>query len=90
VGASRCKAFEIFFQPDIIKKGVMSLQETIWNSLTNCDAEKWISLAENMVLSGGGSIFEGETHKHVDPPTLTATRNAAQDSSRTQQLCGAL
>jgi len=51
---------EIMFSPaDIIESSSMSIPEMMVDSLDRCDAELKAELYNNIVLSGGSSLFRG-------------------------------
>ena len=63
MGAERFRAPEILFQPSMIGMDVPGIVETTYNSIIGCDFDIRKSLYENIVLSGGSTMFPGITDR---------------------------
>nr|AAD24476.1 actin [Sterkiella nova] len=59
VGDARFKCPEYLFQPQINGKEMDSIQTITYNSIEKCEADLRNDLYQNIVLSGGSSMFEG-------------------------------
>ncbi|VDN96014.1 unnamed protein product [Rodentolepis nana] len=59
LGKERFEGPEILFTPQLLqqKPAPLSIQETIYHTIRKCDAEIRKMLYENMVLTGGSSMF---------------------------------
>ncbi|KAH7703168.1 hypothetical protein AAVH_29661, partial [Aphelenchoides avenae] len=59
LGASRFRAPEVLFRPDIIGEEYESLGQSISNAILKCDMDLRKTLYSNIVLSGGSTLFPG-------------------------------
>lgn len=59
IGAERFLAPEAFFNPSVIGKEETPLDEAIYNSIQLCDIDLRKELYQNIVLSGGSTMFPG-------------------------------
>merc|ERR1712048_85592 len=57
VGEARFKCPEALFQPSLIGKEAKGIHKTAWKSITDCDLDIRKDLGENIVLSGGSTMF---------------------------------
>jgi len=59
VGSQRFRCPEVLFQPMLIGKEVPGFHEITYNSIMKCDIDVRKSLYENIVLSGGTTMYQG-------------------------------
>lgn len=59
LGAERSKATEVLFNPKLIDKEVLSVQEVVLRCLDKCDMDTRRDFYCNLVLYGGSSMFPG-------------------------------
>jgi actin beta/gamma 1 len=59
IGTERFLAPEVFFQPQQIGKEAMSLDDAIFQAINKCDVDLRRELYQNIVLSGGSTMFSG-------------------------------
>ena len=55
----RIKCTEVLFKPDIIGKDGVGIAQACYNSIQKCDIDIRKDLYNNIVLSGGNSMFDG-------------------------------
>ena len=55
----RIRCPEVLFKPDIIGKDGVGIAKACYNSIQKCDLDKRKDLYNNIVLSGGNSMFNG-------------------------------
>jgi len=76
IGSSRFRAPEILFNPSVIGKDFDGIHQATYNSITKCDIDIRKDLYENVVLSGGTTMYPGLT----DRMHLELTRLAPADA----------
>ena len=59
VTTERIKAAEALFNPRLIERDAPGLHDTTFNCMSKCDNDIRKALYENVVLSGGSTMFEG-------------------------------
>lgn len=59
VTTERFQAPEVLFNPRLIDRDIPGLHDTTFNCISKCDNDIRKSLYENVVLSGGSTMFEG-------------------------------
>lgn len=59
IGAERFQATECLFNPAMIGVECDGLSDTLWASIQACDIDVRSSLYENVILSGGSTMFPG-------------------------------
>merc|ERR1711939_569957 len=59
VGNQRFRCPEVLFQPSLIGKEASGIHETTFNSIMKCDVDVRKDLYQNIVLSGGTTMFTG-------------------------------
>ncbi|KAL3619259.1 hypothetical protein CASFOL_036829 [Castilleja foliolosa] len=59
IGNERFRCPEVLFQPSMIGERAAGIHEAIYNSIMKCDADIRKTLFENIVLSGGSTMFPG-------------------------------
>ena len=55
----RIRCPEVLFKPDMINKDGVGIAKACYNSIQKCDLDKRKDLYNNIVLSGGNSMFNG-------------------------------
>jgi len=76
LGSERYRAPEIAFQPTIAGKDVPGVHKLVYNSIMECDLDVRKALWENVILSGGNTMFESyperllQELKALAPPTI--------------------
>jgi len=63
VGKERFQSTEILFQPKFYNKGDKGIHQIVHTSVMNCNQERHKELFNNIVLAGGGSLFEGFSNR---------------------------
>ena len=58
VGPSRFRAPEVLFRPDLTGKECEGVHEILHNSIQNSDLDLRRQLYENIILSGGSTLFK--------------------------------
>jgi actin-related protein len=59
IGASRFRAPEVLFSPDLIGEECEGVHEVLANSILRADMDLRKTLYANIVLSGGSTLFKG-------------------------------
>ncbi|KAL0323262.1 UNVERIFIED_CONTAM: actin [Sesamum angustifolium] len=59
IGAERFRCTEVLFQPSLIGMEAAGIHETTYNSIMKCHVDIRKDLYENIVLSGGSTMFPG-------------------------------
>ena len=60
IGNERFRCPEVLFQPSIAgKKDVKGIHESVMESIMRCEEDVHGFMFENIVLSGGNSLFDG-------------------------------
>ncbi|KAL8058607.1 hypothetical protein ABFX02_03G030200 [Erythranthe guttata] len=59
VGPERFRCAEVLFKPSLIGVEVSGIHEAVYRSIMKCDVDKRKDLYENVVLSGGSTMFSG-------------------------------
>ncbi|XP_057797109.1 actin-1-like [Salvia miltiorrhiza] len=59
IGAERFRCPELLFQPSFIGMNVSGIHHTAYNSIIKCDVDLRKDLYNNIVLSGGTTMFRG-------------------------------
>merc|ERR1712083_338878 len=59
IGADRFKCAELLFKPELIGKEFPGIHKLIFKSITACDIDVRRELYQNVVLSGGSTMFPG-------------------------------
>lgn len=57
LGSERFRASEILFRPNLVGQEFDGLHQTIFSSITRCDIDIRRELFDNIVLSGGSTMF---------------------------------
>jgi len=85
IGATKHKAPEILFNPNLIGEEGMGIHEVLNNSITKCDLDLRRSMYQNIVLSGGSTLVKGfgdrllSEVKHVAPKDVKIKMLASQE-----------
>jgi actin beta/gamma 1 len=58
IGSERYRATELMFQPTLVGKDVPGVHLLLYKSIMECDLDVRKSLWENVILSGGNTMFE--------------------------------
>ena len=83
IGSERFEATEALFQPHMIDVDNVGLSEQIWNSIQAADMDARKPLYENIVLSGGSTMFPGlPTRLEHDLKELFVAKSLKGDRSR--------
>jgi len=72
VGSERFRCAEVLFQPTLLGKEGMGVHETVFDSIQRCDVDIRKSLYENVVLSGGTTMFPGMGERMAKELTMLA------------------
>ncbi|KAL9172187.1 hypothetical protein ABFS82_03G028700 [Erythranthe guttata] len=59
VGPERFRCAEVLFKPSLIGVEASGIHEAVYGSIMKCDVDKRKDLYENVVLSGGSTMFSG-------------------------------
>jgi len=59
VGTERFRVPEVLFKPSLIGKEAEGIHKTVYDSIMKCDVDIRKDLYENVVMSGGSTMFEG-------------------------------
>merc|ERR1719343_71315 len=59
VGNERFRVPEVLFKPSLIGKEAEGIHRTVYDSIMKCDVDIRKDLYENVVMSGGSTMFEG-------------------------------
>ena len=59
IGASRFRAPEVLFAPDLIGEESEGIHEVLANAILRADMDLRKTLYSNIVLSGGSTLFKG-------------------------------
>jgi len=59
VGKERFRVPEVLFKPSLIGKEAEGIHKTVYDSIMKCDVDIRKDLYENVVMSGGSTMFEG-------------------------------
>jgi actin-related protein len=76
IGNERFRCPEVLFQPSLIGKETCGIHENVFNTIMNCDIDLRKDLLNNIVLSGGSTMFPGmyerltEEIKKLVPDTM--------------------
>jgi actin-related protein len=76
IGSERFRAPEILFKPSFIGSEIPGVHETTFNSIQKCDIDIRKDLYQNIVLSGGSSMYEGIVQRLSDEVQKLAPKNA--------------
>mmetsp|Transcript_4149 Transcript_4149/g.6118 ORF Transcript_4149/g.6118 Transcript_4149/m.6118 type:complete len:375 (-) Transcript_4149:75-1199(-) len=76
VGAERFRCAELLFQPSFIGNEMTGIHETTFNSIQKCDIDIRKDLYQNIVLSGGTTMFPGIETRLENEITKMAPKNA--------------
>ena len=85
IGSERYRATEIMFQPTLAGKDVPGAHKLLYNSIMECDLDVRKALWENIILSGGNTMFENyperihQEIKTLAPPTINVKVIAQPD-----------
>lgn len=60
LGSSRYRAPEVLFNPELIGEECEGIHEVLSGSIQRCDMDLRRTLYQNIVLSGGSTLFRGE------------------------------
>jgi len=63
IGNERFRCPEVLFQPSLLGLESPAIHECIYNSIMRCDVDIQKDLSENIVLSGGTTMFPGFTER---------------------------
>ena len=75
-GSERYRATEIMFQPSLTGKDVPGVHKLVYNSIMECDLDVRKALWENIILSGGNTMFDQYSErlelelKALAPPSI--------------------
>ena len=71
LGPERFRAPEILFQPDIVGEEYPGIHECLVNSIHRSDMDLRLNLYQNIVLSGGSTLFKGISAlpMRISPPS---------------------
>jgi actin-related protein len=59
VGSQRFRTPEVLFQPSLVGKEIPGIHTAIYNTIQGCDIDIRKDLYQNIVLSGGTTMFDG-------------------------------
>jgi actin beta/gamma 1 len=59
IGNERFRCPEVLFQPSFIGKEASGVHETMFNTIMKCDVDIRSDLYQNIVMSGGSTMYEG-------------------------------
>lgn len=76
IGSERFRAPEILFKPSFIGSEIAGVHETTFNSIQKCDIDIRKDLYQNVVLSGGSTMFEGIVERFSHEVQELAPKNA--------------
>ena len=76
IGSERFRAPEILFKPSFIGSEIQGEHETCFNSIQKCDIDIRKDLYQNIVLSGGSTMYEGIVERLSEEVTKLAPKNA--------------
>lgn len=83
IGSERFEATECLFNPHLIDVDNLGLSEQIWGSINTADMDTRRGLFENILLSGGSTMFPGlPTRIESDLKELFVAKSAQGDRSR--------
>jgi actin-related protein 2 len=83
IGSERFEATEALFNPHYIDIDNVGLSDQVWQSIQGCDMDTRKPIFENVVLSGGSTMFPGlPTRLEHDLKELFVTHSAKGDRSR--------
>lgn len=74
IGSERFRAPEVLFKPSLIGLEVRGIHETAYSSIMHCDIDIRRELLNNIVLSGGSTMF-------LNIQECLQKRNCSNDSS---------
>ncbi len=60
LGDERFRCPEVLFKPEMLGKEAVGIHETTYQSIMKCDVDIRKDLYNNVVLSGGTTMFKGE------------------------------
>ncbi len=72
IGNERFRCPEVLFQPSLIGREFAGIHQTTYDSIMKCDIEIRKYMYENIVLSGGSTMFDGIAARMVKEITLLA------------------
>ena len=75
VGNERFRCPEVLFKPNLIGREFSGVHQTTYDSIMKCDVDIRKDLYGNIVLSGGTTMFEGQSTQHT---SLLSGRRAEQ------------
>lgn len=58
IGSERYRGTELMFQPSLAGRDALGVQQLIYKSIMECDLDVRKQLWENVILSGGNTMFE--------------------------------
>jgi len=76
VGAPRFQCPEALFKPEMLGKELEGIAQCVFKSIMTCDIDVRSELEENIVISGGSTMFTGFPERldqeitHLVPPTM--------------------
>ena len=65
IGSERFRCPEALFKNDVLGKEANGIDETTYNSIMKCDVDVRKELYANTVLSGGTTMYPGNTLKKI-------------------------
>jgi len=77
IGNERFRCPEVLFQPSFIGKEASGVHDTMFQTIMKCDVDIRSDLYQNIVLSGGSTMYEGLADRltkemtNVAPPSMT-------------------
>jgi len=96
VGSERFRCAEVLFQPHLIGKESNGIHETTFETIMKCDVDIRRSLYNNVVLSGGTTMFPGiedrmtKELEGLAPPSMNINVIAPQDRNYSVWLGGSI
>ncbi|XP_016968248.1 actin-like protein 53D [Drosophila biarmipes] len=85
LGSERFRCPEALFQPSLLGQEVMGIHEATYHSIVNCDMDLRKDMYENIVLSGGTTLFRHIEHRFLQdltkmaPPSVRIKINASPE-----------
>ena len=96
MGDQRFRCPEVLFRPSLIGKEAPGVHEATYNTIMKCDMDLRKSMYENIVLSGGSTLFPGLQHRlakemtSLAPPTMKIKVVAAPERKYSVWIGGSI
>jgi len=96
IGAERFRGPEVLFRPNLIGKEAQGIDRLTFNAIMKCDVDIRKDLYNNIVMSGGSTMFQGiqerVTHeiKQAAPDAMTIKVIAPQDRKYSVWMGGSI